>query len=314
MSTSFLEVIEPISDTTQDRFGHFSENPYPPVRRRASLNFFGGSPSFGDSTHSLFEFPSSGRSFTSFRSSQQEELVPPTQPWQHNTSFTSNFLSRHDSVSSTSTSMTDDELSDEVEPWAMATESRSDFGFSSALRDSCVYNVPREYLPLEEDSGAGDDHEWDTVIETDEEDDDEDVSDTATVCADEPDPEPASPLEKEHADPEILRTAGAHSEFFMSPGLPDARVTTSTRLAAGLPRRSARVTRSSHADAVDCERGQTLIKRKHPVPKGPAPLVKKVAFTDQADKPTSRLPMAAIHTKQKGKPVPVRIRRVILRV
>lgn len=62
--------------------------------------------------------------------------------------------------------MTDEEPGDEVEPWAMGTDSRFDFGFSSALHDSCVYSVPREYLPSDDDSDAGDESDTDAVIDT----------------------------------------------------------------------------------------------------------------------------------------------------
>ncbi|KAF7375282.1 hypothetical protein MSAN_00415000 [Mycena sanguinolenta] len=324
--TSDEEVAEYVSmkrfdDATEDRFSASVEPSR--VCRRTSSDLFSGFSSFGSdidapfgSLRGSFSF---GASDSPWGAVQPEQPAPASQdqPQRAGSLRRPGFLQRNDSIASNFTSMTDDELSDEVAPWSMATDSRFDFGFSSALRESCVYNVPREYLPSAEDSDAGDESESDTVIETDDSEevdyDGDDVSDTATVCADEP--EPSSPVEQVH-DLETPQSPITESglEFSISFWLPDAVMVAG--LLADSPRRSTRVCRPSRAKLESVEQPQTPTKRKRPAPNGPnqSPS-KKARFADNAKKPVSRSPKKAANREAPaGKKGKAAKRRVILRV
>ncbi|KAJ7352285.1 hypothetical protein DFH08DRAFT_805557 [Mycena albidolilacea] len=279
------------------------------------MDFFGGSSSFN--TNSLFGLPAQG-SFNFGSSGSQWSAVSEAKQELQPRDLSG--PSRCDSFASTFTSMTDDELGNEVEPWAMGADSRFDFGFSSALRDSCVYSVPREYLPSDDDSDAGDESDMDTVIDTETETEegvnqDQDVSDTETAyAAGDPAPQPTSAVEEQH-DPEPLPSAPARSEFLDPPQcLPDTWLPrTHVHLTGDFPRRSPRVLRSSRTKLVELEASQTPTKRRQPAPK--RPVSKKVAFVDKEDEPSSQPPRKAVHpatsAKQKGKGMK---QRVILRV
>ncbi|KAJ6483812.1 hypothetical protein C8R47DRAFT_561434 [Mycena vitilis] len=300
---------------------------------RSSIDFFGGSslcmddPVFGrPGFRSSFSFGSADSQWSAVTKAKEAQPVSHSFLWQ-----------RKDSVASNFTSMTGDELSDEVDPWTLGTDARFDFGFSAALRDSCLYTVPREYLPSD-DSDAGDDS--DTAIDTDTEEEVleeepvqeeavqeeaiqeeaiqeeamDDVSDTDTLCADEPEPE------------------------FWVADVPEAApctdlpwlswLTTPSRPTAPLPRRSGRAPRPSRRMAAEPLSPQTPTKRKRPAPKdAKSPPSKKVALVGKADKPTARAvtrssavrPSTSTSTspnKGKGKThaVSKKARRVVLRV
>lgn len=239
-------------------------------------------------SRSSFDSGSSDSLWSSVNKAKQERSAPGTEPLQRNDSFVSSF-----------SSMSGDELSDEVEPWAMSTsESRFDFGFSSALRESCLYSVPREYLPSEDvDSDDGD--ESDIVIDTDAEGEVDNAfdSDTETVSAEEPEPTFSSPVEEREARPETTPI------IFDAPA-PSISV-----------RRSARVLRNSRVNSPALPQPATPLttKRKWHEPKGAkATPSKKMAIVGKADKPTAR--PSTIGYTSKAQPAWKNIKRVILRV
>ncbi|KAJ7671458.1 hypothetical protein DFH06DRAFT_1320248 [Mycena polygramma] len=334
--------LQQIVDATEDRYMNLSADVEPSnVDRRSSIDFFGGSswcmddPVFGrPGFRSSFSFGSTDSQWSAVTKAKEAQPVSRPFLWQ-----------RKDSVASNFTSMTGDELSDEVDPWALGTDTRFDFGFSAALRDSCLYSVPREYLPSD-DSDAGDDS--DTAIDTDTEEEVfeeepiheepiheepiheepvqeepiqeeamDDVSDTDTVCAEEPEPE--------FWVADIPETAPCTE-------LPSwlSWLTTPFRPTAPLPRRSARVPRPSRLAklAVEPQSPQTPTKRKRPAPKdAKSPPSKKIALANKADEPAARAatrsravrPSTSTSTstnKGKGKanPASKKARRVVLRV
>ncbi|KAJ7895100.1 hypothetical protein B0H13DRAFT_829250 [Mycena leptocephala] len=235
------------------------------VYRRTSMDFFGGSFAmndsfFGSMSRRSLSFGVSDSIWSAVNEAKHEQAAP--LPLQRNDSLASNF-----------TSMTGDELSDEVEPWAMATDSRFDFGFSSALRDSCVYNMPPEYLPLDEDSDAGYESESETVVDSDtEEEVNDDASEPETVSADEL--EPMYSVEDDETQA-FTSTAEAGSQILPSSlprDVPDGLV----RPTAEFLRRSVRVSRpSQRAISADCQ-PQTPSKRNAPYLKASGPRLKRL--------------------------------------
>ncbi|KAJ6468309.1 hypothetical protein C8R45DRAFT_1218809 [Mycena sanguinolenta] len=305
-----------------------SENVEPSrVCRRMSSNLFGGFSSFGTgidapfgSLRGSFSF---GASDFQWGAVQPELPVPATQgqSLQRTGSFAHGFLNRNDSIASNFTSMTDDELSDEVSPWAIATDSRFDFGFSSALREACVYNVPPQFLPSDEYRDTEDESESETVIDTDTgeevdtdeevDDDDDDVSDTETVCAD----DPASPVEEIHElDFPHAPTTPSDPEFSISSWRPDAMGAADfpAHLLADSPRRSARIARPSRAKLESDEQSQSPTKRKRVPDSRTATPSKKVRVAGKAKKPVSRAQKKA--ARPAASEVRAVKRRVILRV
>ncbi|KAJ7470784.1 hypothetical protein FB451DRAFT_1368032 [Mycena latifolia] len=271
-----------ITDATEDRWTNDLDAIEPSdVYRQTSVDAFGGSlfgtdescfgPSPSSSFSSSFSFGSSDSLWSAVNQAKEARAIPKApQPLQACLSLASNF-----------SNMSGDELSDTVEPWSMATGSRFDFGFSGALRDTCLYHVPREFLPSDADSDSnfGDDSESDTdsdsvdesatAVDTDGERSEGggEASDTETVCGDEDEPEPVSAVWDREPSPHPISPAQASSEFLASSWLPDAWApATPVRIVPSYPRRSARVPRPT-VSAANHEEIKTPPTRKRPAPK-----------------------------------------------
>ncbi|KAJ7760632.1 hypothetical protein DFH07DRAFT_1021616 [Mycena maculata] len=310
---------EKIADATEDRYSSFSSTVETSNvhRRTTSIDFFGGASfeiqdSFGPTSHGRFSFGSTDATWSAVNRAKEAHAPQP--------------LKRSHSISSNFTDMTGDELSDEVEPWAMATENRFDFGFTSALRDSCMFTMPREYLPSDEDAEVDD--EWEThLTEVDHASDTEvgDESDTevddcvseTTVCNVELRSRSESPVEGRQPTPSPIDPS---SEVLASSWLPGAWApSTPVRLFLSFPRRSARVSRPPRATLADREEPQTPTKRKRASTKSTdSSPCKRVAFTGKSGKPTARTPGKSMRTSPPGtaeqQTKSIKIRRVILRV
>ncbi|KAJ7746274.1 hypothetical protein B0H16DRAFT_1854445 [Mycena metata] len=313
--------LQQITDATEDRYmNSVSDNVGESnVDRRTSVDFFGGSSFSAEYSlfglRSSFSFGSSDHSWSAVNKAKEirEQSAPKVVLG----------LGRTESFSSTFTGMTGDELADEVDPWASATtDSRFDFGFSSALRDSCMYNVPREFLPSDDESDvdqSDEDSEFDhgDLMETDTEGEDMegDFSDSETVCSDDPGPVSELPTVLIRATAQPNSPPAVDSEILTAAWVPgEWAPTTPVRITAPFPRRSARIPRLTPVKQTE---SQSPTKRKRPAAKRqnitPS---KKVAFVGKADKPIARAPKTGPTSKSpKVKQAPtVRVRRVILRV
>ncbi|KAJ7173968.1 hypothetical protein C8R43DRAFT_976752 [Mycena crocata] len=300
-ATGFASMtLQQITDATDDQYLPSCETVEPSnVYRRSSIDIFGGS-SFNEFEDSLFgtssfTFGSSNPQWSAVNKAKEERF---------------RMLPRRDSFASNFTGMTGDELSDEVEPWGMATDSRFDFGFSSALRETCLYRVPREYLPSDDSNDTDVEDGSDLAADTDMgEDMDEDVSETETVCGDVP--ELDSLVEEREQSPAPVEAN------FMPPSVSPITPTTPVRPIASLPRRSARVSRPSRAKLAEQEEPTTPTKRRQvskvqPKDVGASPS-KKVAFTGKTGKPSAQPPRKAARISS-GKAQKSTRRRVVLRV
>ncbi|KAJ7666278.1 hypothetical protein B0H17DRAFT_1254475 [Mycena rosella] len=294
------------------------------VNRKHSLGLFGGSSfnmndsSFGAPLRGSFSFCSSDSLWSAVNKCKEERAVANApQALQPSHSFASNF-----------TTMTGDELSDEIEPWTMHTDDCFDLGFSSALRDACIYHMPREFLPSDEDTDSDCDDGSDTAVDsepnTQQEMDDGDISETETVCDDEPEPDP-----NRESIPQPTSPVPDSSEFLASPSLPDAWTpATPVHITTSFPRRSARVSRPTRVLGADREKPQTPIKRKRPSPPNARPSPSKKVHFVETKTPIARSRTART-TRSRPSPPPSRnekagsprnqeptlkIRRVILRV
>ncbi|KAJ6549465.1 hypothetical protein B0H10DRAFT_2242892 [Mycena sp. CBHHK59/15] len=292
--------LKQITDATDDDL-HFSDIVVPAMfPRRSSFELFDDttygtldnpfttadlfSTALHGSSHGSFSFDSSSL-WDAVNKSKEARTILKTKPLTREFSFVSDF------------SMTGDELSDAVEPWSMNTNSRFDFGFSAALHDTCMFHVPREFLPSDDDTDIDDGTDTEVATEVNEDEIEDSDSDSVTVCADEP--EPGSPTLECHSMVEPasqIHPIEVSSHFFAPYCVPDSwpPATPSGRLVAPLPRRSARIPRiSSRAKHIDYEAlssSTTPTKRKRsPSPKDPK-LSKRVAFTGKSDKPTIRDP------------------------
>ncbi|KAJ7259690.1 hypothetical protein C8J57DRAFT_490514 [Mycena rebaudengoi] len=246
------------------------------------------------------------------------------------------------SLASTFTSMTGDELSDEIEPWEMTTSSRFDFGFSSALRDTCTYQVPHQFLPSEDDIEI--DETASEVSDTDEEDSEED-SDSETVYADEPESAstPVARAEEEDDDmgsdiftvcgdeldctpPQVTREpsvsitdpVSGQSTNAGSSWVYDWLPPTPPRLLTDQPRRSVRITCAqtrAHSEPLKKEPPQTPSKRRTSAPKDTRP-AKRLAVEGKSGIPTIRVParVSSPSSPCKDSSPTKKLPRVVLRV
>lgn len=280
----------------------------------SSGNSFGRSStgSFGlSSTGSSFGLPSSG-SFSLGSSDSQWNAVNKAKEARNIAGPTTFKLEHSDSFASSFSTLTSDELDDAVEPWAAMADSRFDFGFSDGLRDSCMYHVPREYLPSDEDTDLEPDEDSDTVIESDTEEDrvafesesDSESDGESVPCGEESEPEEREPSPFTAQDVSPLPASTSLPDSW-APGSPGSINSTFLR-------RSARVSRLTKR-AEDGGALKTPIKRKRPAAKSAPPSPrKKPAFVGRSGKPTARPPSSpSPKRKETGKP---KIKRVILRV
>ncbi|KAJ7503548.1 hypothetical protein B0H11DRAFT_2187940 [Mycena galericulata] len=233
------------TDAIEDRSLKFSDKVEPSnVLRRSSVEvhrhlLMGAS--VGPTSRGSFSFGSLDPVWNAVNKSKEERA-----PLARSHSFASNF-----------TSMTGDELSDEVEPWAMDADARFDFGFSSALRDCLrVQYAARMHRRRRPTSVTGPSTEVDESEEDVMTEEDEEPGRRRLSRRDSRSPIPALPV-------------GASSEFLASSWLPDAWApATPVRLIAEFPRRSTRISRPSPEKLTHREEPPTPTKRKRPASKG----------------------------------------------